>query len=270
MIVAGAHRIYHTYRPVRTVHQAWNIHYTLAGGALMHHEEGDLASEPGTVLIIQPGSPVFWELLTMHQSDTQPYWDVIWFLYQPQDDERFLLEYPSVRSGYSLCKIGLPEHREHIIAAMRNALNLFQSSVYAPTGLAECALREALLWCKTDQGMKEYPLQPLVVKALGVIDKTLHCRMTAADIAGKCGVSRSKLMAAFSDEMGVSLMAFREQQRMRRARQLLQGGHLSVKRVALEMGYPDLKYFKRRFKKAEGTSPAEAKPEKTSPASPDM
>ncbi|AEX21941.1 AraC family transcriptional regulator [Vibrio sp. EJY3] len=43
--------------------------------------------------------------------------------------------------------------------------------------------------------------------------------------------------------------------RMTRARQLLQGQHLSIKQVAHSLGYFDVSYFSNRFKKHFGVAP---------------
>lgn len=262
MILGGAHSVFRGRRAATGTSDAWVIHYTLAGRVVMRHAQGDLLVGPGQMLVIEPRQPVSWEVATPagDAPEPEPLWEVIYFIYQAPKEELPLLRHPCIRPGYSLTTVRLPEHRERIVAAMHRALDLHRSSVYSRSGLAECALKEALVWHGTDQKMAEKPLPPLILEALRVIDQTLAQAITAAAIARQCSVSRSKLMSAFSKEIGQPLMAFREQRRMQRARQLLQGGHVSVKQVALEMGYGEPKYFSRRFRRCTGVRPSVCRP----------
>ena len=57
--------------------------------------------------------------------------------------------------------------------------------------------------------------------------------------------------------MGENIMRWRDQLRMGRARELLQGTELPIKVIAAEVGYDDPMFFSRRFKQLTGWSPSQ-------------
>lgn len=83
-------------------------------------------------------------------------------------------------------------------------------------------------------------------------------------------VSRSRLAEAFylspnylsklfRKETGESLSEFIQQERMRKAKQLLKQGRMSISQIAEETGYPSFAHFSKQFKKFVGVSPNEYK-----------
>lgn len=74
-------------------------------------------------------------------------------------------------------------------------------------------------------------------------------------LAQEVGLSRSHYTRRFSALAGLSPNAFHIQQRIRRAAGLLHDSSMTVTEIAEALGYRDVYFFSRQFKKHEGMSP---------------
>ena len=72
-------------------------------------------------------------------------------------------------------------------------------------------------------------------------------------------LSPSRLAHLFKTELGQTIYAWREVQRINRARLLIQSTPLPVFKVAQSVGYDDPVYFTRIFRKHNGIPPMEYK-----------
>tara|TARA_R110001599_G_scaffold146321_9_gene329476 strand:+ start:4265 stop:5401 length:1137 start_codon:yes stop_codon:yes gene_type:complete len=82
-------------------------------------------------------------------------------------------------------------------------------------------------------------------------------KTTVEQVARAAGAAPSTLTALFKSQMGENIMRWRDQLRMGRARELLQGTELPIKVIAAEVGYDDPMFFSRRFKQLTGWSPSQ-------------
>lgn len=75
-------------------------------------------------------------------------------------------------------------------------------------------------------------------------------------IARQQHMSLSSLRRKFRQATGISIHRYQVQARISRARQWLGETDLSIKAIADKLGYPDVYFFSRQFKKETGTTPA--------------
>ena len=83
----------------------------------------------------------------------------------------------------------------------------------------------------------------------------LNVRLTLAGLAKEIGRSTSFLSHNFPLEFGLPLKGYIRQERMKRAKELLQSGH-TVRETALELGFYDEFHFSKEFKRHWGQSPS--------------
>lgn len=79
------------------------------------------------------------------------------------------------------------------------------------------------------------------------------------DIAAEAGLNKSYLCRLFKQEMGMSIFQYINQVRMEKSAQLIrnEGADVSIRKVALSVGFDDPFYFTRRFKAFYKKSPTE-------------
>ena len=92
--------------------------------------------------------------------------------------------------------------------------------------------------------------------AMGRMRETLRGPLGVADYARVAGLSVSQFSHLFRRYYGTSPMAYLNELRMQRARELLDLTGRSVKEVAGEVGFEDPLYFSRAFKAITGQSPS--------------
>lgn len=129
-------------------------------------------------------------------------------------------------------------------------------------GRAAKALRimmidEALAAERPQPGM---PMQlatadPLVRRALLVMQQSMEAPLSVARLAQRLGVGRRKLERHFQGTLGMSPGAADRLVRLAQARHLLRATDRSVTRIAAETGFCDASHLIRVFRESEGVTP---------------
>lgn len=82
-------------------------------------------------------------------------------------------------------------------------------------------------------------------------------KITIADIAQEVGLSSSHFMKYFKNTMGTSFIEYLNEYRLTMASRLLVSSDSSILAIASEVGFDNLSYFNRSFKKRFGQTPRE-------------
>lgn len=101
------------------------------------------------------------------------------------------------------------------------------------------------------------PCPEYISSAIQYIQQTFTQRVTLRDIAQKVGVAPAYLSYSFKKWTGQSLVEYITKLRMEAAKCLLKESSLQVQEIAEKVGYDDVKYFARVFRKSTGYSPLE-------------
>lgn len=107
--------------------------------------------------------------------------------------------------------------------------------------------------------LKEKKEMRPITEAKNYIQEHYKESLKLEEVSRVIGFNATYFSTVFKKETGKSFLDYLTEVRMSKAKQLLCRGDLSVNDVAEEVGYQDLKYFSKLFKKATGISPSEYK-----------
>lgn len=96
---------------------------------------------------------------------------------------------------------------------------------------------------------------PLVKRALLLMQQSLDTPLTIAGLATRLGVGRRKLERHFSDALGLSPSEASRMIRLAQARLLLERSDRPVTEIANDTGFADVSHLIRTFRAAEGVTP---------------
>lgn len=105
--------------------------------------------------------------------------------------------------------------------------------------------------------LKDY--SPLIRKTINYININLSTELHLKDIAESVEVSPNYLSNLFNKETKQSMTHFIHSKRIHKAAELLQSSELSIQTIAFYVGYNDMNYFTKLFKKQTGTTPSKFK-----------
>ena len=104
-------------------------------------------------------------------------------------------------------------------------------------------------------GLPDDPYQ----RMLAFIDANYAKPIRLTDLAKETNMSAGYCSSLFQKEAGMSFSQYLIQLRMRKAKELLKYRNISINQVASLVGYADLFYFSREFKRNVGVTPSEYK-----------
>lgn len=229
----------------------WLLICTLAGRGRFGYVGGELIAQPGDIVLVRPG--------TLHDYGVEPTlqrWELLWSHFHPRPDWLAWLDWPEVASG--LMRLHLPEGtaRERVINQMRRAHDLAGRAHRRRVALAMNALELLLLMCdELNPQSEQAQIDPRLRNVIAHVALHLGEPMTLESLADVAGLSVSRFAHLFRAQLGVTPQQFVEQQRMRRARELLRFTPRSIQQIAADVGYDNPFYFTLRFRKHTGDSP---------------
>ncbi len=121
----------------------------------------------------------------------------------------------------------------------------------------EAAARLFLSFVRTNDVDGESYGNAYVDRAARYINDNISGVIRVEELALSLGVDRMYLRNLFVKYTGMSTMEYVMHTRMERAKVLLGNKHLSVTKIADEVGYPDILSFSKAFKKYSGVCPSE-------------
>lgn len=104
-------------------------------------------------------------------------------------------------------------------------------------------------------GVSEH-MRTVVVQAAHLIEEHMTETFSLDEIARQTGVSAAHLCRTFTRQMGIGMVAYQHRLRIEEACRMLRLTQLTVTEIAVRVGYSEVAYFSRRFKKEMGMGPA--------------
>ncbi|WP_169082546.1 helix-turn-helix domain-containing protein [Paenibacillus sp. PL91] len=128
------------------------------------------------------------------------------------------------------------------------------SSLLAVKGELDCAIKKnkALSWVPTE---KEAQPQPNIIeKVKEYVDEALHQNITLKEISNNLHFNCSYLGQKFKFQENMTFNEYLLQQRMEKAKLLLENTDMKVYEIANEIGYTEMDWFYKKFKAYTGLS----------------
>lgn len=97
---------------------------------------------------------------------------------------------------------------------------------------------------------------PIIREAIHFINLNINKAITLSTIASNIAVSAQYLSTLFKQEVGTSLTEFISKKRMDQAAYFLKESTLSISEISTQVGYSDLNYFSKVFKKYYKVTPS--------------
>ena len=107
---------------------------------------------------------------------------------------------------------------------------------------------------KTTRSMKSLDKMKIIMKH---VENHYMEKISIADIAEVAGFSESHFMRYFKETMGTSFIDYLREYRLTMAARLLLASDASILSIAEEVGFDNLSYFNRAFKKEYGITPSQ-------------
>ncbi len=102
-------------------------------------------------------------------------------------------------------------------------------------------------------------VSPVILASTEWIKGNYHRPFTVTELAEKMGYQADYFSSLFKRNMGITIVKYTNQLRIRTAKTLLMNYDITIKEAAYSCGFSDEKYFMKIFKQLEGITPSEFK-----------
>lgn len=230
------------------------VNLTVSGEGIIYYGDQSFVSKPGDFLVFPPNEPHYYGRRANSEQ-----WHHYWVYFKPRAIWTKWLLWP-IQIG----KIGhfRPEHplNKNLETLFLEIVETAQSADAYSEMLAMNLLENFLIKRMQIVSIsQEKKYDHRVILACNFIsdniDNCLHDKLFVEQIARHVNLSPSRISHLFKENIGVSILSWREDQRTNKAKFLLQTTPLSIFQIAQHLGYTDQFYFSRVFKAKTGLSP---------------
>ncbi len=155
-------------------------------------------------------------------------------------------------SGYSDFEYARAAIQNHAVDYLLKPVNPEELSALLTRLEATLLAREQALAPRREASAAE-----VVENVMLYLQENYDRQIDFAAVAGAQAVSAPYLSKLFHDHAGTSPSRYLSDLRMQKAKKLLLDSQLSIKEIAVRVGYPDPFHFSKSFKNAVGMSPAQ-------------
>jgi AraC family transcriptional regulator of arabinose operon len=247
----------------------WLLTYTMSGSGQYRVGPTELSTAPGDLVLIHRDAPVercipgpkpfHWHYVHFHP---WPGWDPA-------------APFARVATGLYRGRVGLLQTRQRIEDAFRRLIadvrardtaealidlhrrrsaNGGRGAIDSRRQLAVTAITEIFLLAAGD-ALETARLDPRIVAALQIVTGDLAAHHDASSLAKTTGLSPSRFMHLFREELGMPLRHAIRTLRLQQAAMLLAYGSEPVGTIAEEVGFSSIYAFSGEFRRAYGVSP---------------
>ncbi|HDM8406163.1 TPA: arabinose operon transcriptional regulator AraC [Yersinia enterocolitica] len=229
------------------------LNLTIKGQGKIFDGENTFYSNPGDLLLFPPKAAHYYG-----RSPNSDCWYHRWVYFRPRAYWADWLEWYS--KTHEVGRLSLPNNNL-LLEFDRLFANIEQTQKSGRRFGEELGMNllERLLL----RSMEEDPLSPQrimdprVIEACQFITGNLAGELRIDEVARHVCLSPSRLAHLFREQVGINILRWREDQRVIRAKLLLQTTQEPIATIGRVVGYDDQLYFSRVFRKRVGVSPSD-------------
>lgn len=228
------------------------INLTTKGRGQVFNGEDAFDCEPGDLLLFQPKTQHYYG-----RSPESDCWHHRWIYFRPRAYWSDWLVWQDEKKGVG--RLRLPERlRGEFERLFANIEQTHTSGRRFAEELAMNLLERLLLRAVEEDPRSHQQIRdPRVIEACQFVTSNLAGELKIDEVANHVCLSPSRLAHLFREQMGVNLLRWREDQRVIRAKLLLQTTQEPIATIGRIVGYDDQLYFSRVFRKRVGVSPSD-------------
>ncbi|KHN91393.1 DNA-binding transcriptional regulator AraC [Pectobacterium actinidiae] len=248
-ITRGSKLDYYINRPQGM--KGYIINLTQRGQARARAGTGSLLFRENDLLLFPPGVPHHYG-----RDENSEHWDHLWIYFIPRPYWVNWLKWDNTTYGIGKTTV-MDQQQLKILQDLFYAV-ILEHNATAPLSeaLAMNALERLILNCFQLQPIGNQHIHDPRIKVIcEYLDENIAQEIKIETLASMVFLSPSRLAHLFKHEVGQTIYAWREMQRINRAKWLVQTTTLPFNKVALSVGYSDPVYFTRIFRKHNGIAP---------------
>ena len=206
--------------------------------------------EKGDFMIIRAGTPQSWRILGKTR------WRGIDCVFDPRPHWISWMNWEECVPGFIKLTLHDPKVRREVQKGLLRAYQLGKSGLSDTMDFVYNAIENVILQAnRYYQQTHHSRYDPRIDKAIRYLTENLHSPLNLEKVAAHSNLSRAHFACLFKKQVSVGPMAFQNQQRILQARQMLRMSLLSIKQIALELGFNNPKYFSTFFHRITGVTP---------------
>lgn len=193
-----------------------------------------------------------------HRSENSQHWHYKWIYFYPNPKLSSWLNWTNTK--HNIGRIFIDETHYFLeISQLFSKIEMeLRSSHFVKADLGSCLLEYLLMKCILTEKLDSMPtIDERVLFVCERILANLAKNESIEELANQIYLSSSRLSHLFKTALGVSIVQWREKQRILEAKKLLHFSNISITHLARSLGYDDAFYFSKVFKKHTGFSPSE-------------
>jgi AraC family transcriptional regulator of arabinose operon len=214
--------------------------------------------EKGDFCVIRANTPQRWRVLG--KTD----WHSIGCIFDPRPHWISWMNWEEIAPGFMKLTLNDLKVRREIRNGFFHACRLGKSGLPDATDFVYNVIEKVILLATRYyqlSGHSEY--DPRIGRAVQYLSENLSSPLSLNEVAAHSSLSRAHLAYLFKKQIGIGPIAFQNQQRIVRAKQMLRMSFLSVKQIAIELGFKNPKYFSTCFRRMTDINPRQYRRERT-------
>jgi len=238
----------------------WALGLTLDGVCEQGQPDGKrFLIKKGDFGVIRANTPQRWRVLG------KTVWRSIGCIFDPRPHWISWLNWEEIAPGFMKLTLNDLKVRREVRNGIFRAYRLGKSGLPDATDFVYNAIENVILSANRYYQLGSHSkYDPRVGRAIQYISENLSVPLSLNAVAIHSNLSRAHLACLFKKQVGIGPIAFQNQQRITRARQMLSMSFLSIKQIAIELGFKTPNYFSACFRKVTGVNPRQYRRKRTS------